>query len=141
MGRLQRNLSFHDVDEAQASGILADVFRESDVYLGGSSVGKGLKKAARYYLEDRLAGAPKPEHLLLPGAADLNPDVDKMPLEEAFYVIDLGVVVSQVYQCKNQSNQNTRWLSKHIAQRGIKSDKPRGKMNGENLDLLSCLSP
>jgi ornithine decarboxylase len=98
MDRHQRNLSFHDVDEAQASGILADVFRESDVYLGGSSVGKGLKKAARYYLEDRLAGAPKPSHLLLPGAADLNPDADTMPLEEAFYVIDLGVVVSQVYQ-------------------------------------------
>jgi hypothetical protein len=99
----QRNLSFHDIDEAQSSGILADVFRESDVYLGGSSVGKGLKKAARYYLEDRLAGAPKPAHLFLPGAADLNPDVDQMPLEEAFYVIDLGVVVSQVYQCKNQT--------------------------------------
>jgi hypothetical protein len=107
MGHLQRKNSFHDVDEAQASGILADVFRESDVYLGGSSVGKGLKKAARYYLEDRFAGAPKPAHLLLPGAADLNPDVDKMPLEEAFYVIDLGVVVSQVYQCKNQTEHGT----------------------------------
>jgi hypothetical protein len=106
MGRHQRSLSFHDVDEAQASGILADVFRESDVYLGGSSVGKGLKKAARYYLEDRLAGVPMPDHLLLPGAADLNPDVNKMPLEEAFYVIDLGVVISQIYQCKNQKQHD-----------------------------------
>jgi hypothetical protein len=88
--------------DLNASGILADVFRE--VYLGGSSVGRGLKKADRYYLEDRLAGAPKPAHLFLPGAADLNPDVDQMPLvEEAFYVIDLGIVVSQVYQCKNQT--------------------------------------
>ena len=100
MGRHARSQSFANIDEAQASGILADVLKEANVYLAGSSLGKGLKKAARYYLNERLANAPKPEHFSLPGAADLNPEATQLPPEEAFYVLDLGVVVSQVYQCK-----------------------------------------
>lgn len=100
MGRHSRTLSFHQVDSEQASGILADVLKENDVFLGGSSVGKGLKKAANYYINERLSRAPKPTHLDLPGASDLNPDCEKLPTEDAFYVLDLGVVVSQVYQCK-----------------------------------------
>lgn len=100
MGRHTRTLSFHQVDSEQASGILADVLKENNVYLGGSSVGKGLKKAANYYLNERMSRAPQPTHLDLPGAADLNPDCEKTPTEDAFYVLDLGVVVSQVYQCK-----------------------------------------
>ena len=37
-----------------------------------------------------------------PGAADLNDDVDLVNplLEEPFYVLDISIVVSQVYQCK-----------------------------------------
>ena len=100
MGRHNRSLSFHDVDSQQASGILADIFKENDVFLGGSSVGKGLKKAANFYLNERVATAPKPSHLNLPGAADLAEECETTPVEEAFYVMDLGVVVSQVYQCK-----------------------------------------
>ena len=98
-----RTLSFHDVDHGQASGILSDVLQESNVFLGGSSVGKGLKKAARFYLRERLGKLGKPEHFYLPGARDLNPDVEQMPLEEPFYVVDLGMVVSQVYQCKHKN--------------------------------------
>jgi len=86
------------VDSEQASGILADVLKENNVYLGGSSVGKGLKKAANYYINERMSRSPKPSHLDLPGADDLNDDCEKMPTEDAFYVLDLGVVVSQVYQ-------------------------------------------
>ena len=97
MGR-ERSQSFTDIDHVQASGILADVLRESNVYLGGSSVGKGLKKAARYYLSNRLGQADKPDFFDLPGAQDLCPDVDKTPLESPFYIVDLGVLVSQVYQ-------------------------------------------
>lgn len=100
MGRHQRTLSFHQVDSEQASGILGDVLKEANVFLGGSSVGKGLKKAANYYLSERLSKAPVPSHLNLPGAADLNPECVKTPAEEAFYVLDIGVVVSQVYQCE-----------------------------------------
>jgi hypothetical protein len=100
MGKHSRNLSFHNVDSEQASGILGDVFKEADVFLGGSSVGKGLKKAANYYLSERVSKAPTPSHLDFPGAADLNPECEKNPIEEAFYVLDLGVVVSQVYQCE-----------------------------------------
>ena len=88
------------MDSGQASGILGDVYKEANVFLGGSSVGKGLKKAANYYLSERLSKAPRPTHLDLPGAADLAPECDKNPTEEAFYVLDLGLVVSQVYQCE-----------------------------------------
>jgi ornithine decarboxylase len=93
-----RTLSFHDVDHEQASGILSDVFRESNVYLGGCSFGKGLKKAARYYLSEHVGKAPRPSHLDLPGVKELDPECEQIPLEESFFVVDLGVVVSQVYQ-------------------------------------------
>ncbi|KAG7340727.1 orn/DAP/Arg family decarboxylase [Nitzschia inconspicua] len=98
MGRHGRSLSFHEIDHEQASGILSDVLKEADVYLGGSSIGKGLKKAASYYLSERSVNQ-KPPHLSLPGAKDLAlVEEEQTPTEEAFYVVDLGVVVSQVYQ-------------------------------------------
>ena len=97
-----RSLSFHDVDCHQASGILGDVLQEANVFLGGSSIGKGLKKAANYYLrENKYDSHNRPYHLSLPGAKDLVlSEQEQVPVEEAFYVVDLGVVVSQVYQCK-----------------------------------------
>ena len=98
MGRHQRAKSFSNVDEAQASGILSDIIKESDVFLGGSSIGKGFKKAAKFYMKHRLGKADKPSHFNLPGAADLIDAADIMPLEESFYVVDIGIVVSQVYQ-------------------------------------------
>jgi ornithine decarboxylase len=81
-----------------ASDVLADMFRENNVYLGGSSLGKGLKKAACFYMGHRLKQATKPDHFQLPGSDYLNRDSDLMPLEDSFYVVDLGVLVSQVYQ-------------------------------------------
>jgi len=98
MGRHQRSLSFADVDEHQASGILGDIIKESDVFLGGSSIGKGLKKAANYYMKTNLAAQAKAEHLQLAGASDLEHGADVNPLESSFYVVDIGIVVSQVYQ-------------------------------------------
>jgi hypothetical protein len=99
MGRHGRSLSFHDIDCEQASGILSDVLKEADAFLGGSSIGKGLKKAAMFYMSGR--SAKNALHLSLPGAKDLSlHDDDQTPTEEAFYIVDLGVVVSQVYQCK-----------------------------------------
>lgn len=98
MGRHERNLSFHDIDESQASGILSDVIKESNVYLGGSSIGKGLKKAANYYMKNHLLKMDAPTHFNLSGASDLNEDAEKIPLENSFYVVDIGIVVSQVYQ-------------------------------------------
>jgi hypothetical protein len=104
-----RSLSFHEVDYQQASGILGDVFQEADVFLGGSSIGKGLKKAASYYLSERSVLQNKPSHLHLPGAQDLVlAEQDQLPVEDAFYVVDLGVVVSQVYQCKYHSQGGMR---------------------------------
>jgi hypothetical protein len=99
MGRHGRSLSFHDIDCEQASGILSDVLKEADAFLGGSSIGKGLKKAAMFYMSGR--SVKNALHLSLPGAKDLSlHDDDQTPTEEAFYIVDLGVVVSQVYQCK-----------------------------------------
>jgi hypothetical protein len=95
-----RSLSFHGVDPLQSSGILSDVLKESDIYFGGSSMGKGLQKAARYYLDERLSKTQKAEYLDLPGAQDLSEECDPTPNEKPFYVVDLGVVISQVYQCK-----------------------------------------
>lgn len=102
-GRHRRSISFSQVDSEQASGILGQVFKENDVFLGGCSIGKGLKKAAGYYLNERAVQRQKMDtfHLSLPGAQDLAVQGDaQTPVEEAFYVVDLGVVVSQVYQCK-----------------------------------------
>ena len=96
--RHSRSLSFHDVDHEQASGILTGVFQENNVFLGGCSFGKGLRKAAHYYLCERLSTMSKPSHLAFPGAEDLDPSCDLTPIEESFYVVDLGVIVSQVYQ-------------------------------------------
>jgi hypothetical protein len=98
MGRHARNVSFSGIDEVESSGILSDVVRKNQVFLGGSSVGKGLTKAARYFLQERVSKAPVPEHFELAGASELNVDALLTPLEDSFYVVDIGVLVSQVYQ-------------------------------------------
>ena len=90
-----RAKSFSNVDVPSASNRLSEFLINEGVYLGGSSVGKGLKHAARYHLHKRVA---KPDFYNLPGAADLEPGADRAPLEDAFYVVDIGVLVSQVYQ-------------------------------------------
>lgn len=103
-----RSNSFALIDECQASGILTDVLKENNVLLGGSSLGKGLTKAARYYLRKQLSTMPRPTHFGLPGAAALVENADMVPLEDSFYVLDLGVVVSQVYQCKFSIERQVR---------------------------------
>ena len=90
-----RAKSFSNVDVPSASNRLSEFLINEGVYLGGSSVGKGLNHAARYHLHKRVA---KPDFYNLPGAADLEPGADRAPLEDSFYVIDIGVLVSQVYQ-------------------------------------------
>ena len=87
-----RAKSFADVDEVAASGVLSDLLIDNKVLLGGSSMGKGLSHAARYHL-NRVSSVPE-----LGQEDDLfEPDYLQVP-EDAFYVVDLGVVVSQVYQ-------------------------------------------
>ena len=99
MGGHSRSHSLSNVDAEQASGVLADLLREENVFLGGAALGQGLKHAARYYLHHRVAaGQQKPTYLSMPGAAKLHPNVERMPLEDSFYVVDLGVLMSQVYQ-------------------------------------------
>lgn len=87
--------SFSLLDFHEASNQLSELLKEEGVYLGGASVGKGLKHAAHYHLHQRVA---PPDFYNLPGAADLEPNADRAPLEDSFYVVDIGVLVSQVYQ-------------------------------------------
>lgn len=84
-----RGGSFTDIDEATASGVLSDVLKEYDVYLGGSSMGKGLEHAAKYYLR-RLEPIPEKDDALV---ESFQPTP-----EDPFYIVDIGVVVSQIYQ-------------------------------------------
>ena len=117
--RTRSHSFFHEIDESKASGNLSSFLRESKVYLGGSSMGKGLVHAAEYYLNEKLAKQPLPDYLRnLPGAKDLNDNLalcinedgkhdskdgsgdGMMPIEDSFYILDIGVCISQVYQCK-----------------------------------------
>ena len=86
------------VDEVDASSKLSKVLQENKVYLGGSAVGKGFHKAARHFLNYKLAGTRRPEYFENEEAKELNPDILNNPVEESFYVVDLGLVVSQFYQ-------------------------------------------
>jgi hypothetical protein len=96
MGRHERASSFAAVNSSHASGLLSELVSESNVYLGGSAIGKGLKKAARFYLKHNQDSKPLPDYYQLPGAQFL--EVKEEPVEDPFYVVDLGVLVSQVYQ-------------------------------------------
>lgn len=96
-GRTRSN-SFANVDESEASGILTDVLAENNVFLGGSSLGKGLPKAARYYFKQKEKVSFEPYHFQLPGAKHILENAKNTLIEDSFYVVDLGVVVSQVYQ-------------------------------------------
>jgi hypothetical protein len=77
--------------------ILSDLIKEYSVFLGGGSLGKGLKKAAMHHL---TAPRCEPDHFSLEGANDLTENVDQLPREDSFYVVDIGVLISQMYQCK-----------------------------------------
>jgi len=63
-------------------------------------MGQGLRKAARYYIGHHMQNQPNPEHFELEGASELNEDVLCNPVEESFYVCDIGVVMSQYWQWK-----------------------------------------
>lgn len=101
MVRQERSQSFHDVDAEAASGLLGQILKEQNVYLGGSCMGKGLRKAAQYYLEKRVASSPLAGILLLPGASNLAAGCPSVN-EEPFYIVDIGVLFSQVCQCRSK---------------------------------------
>ena len=91
MEQREEGISFAAVNGAQASGILEDILRENSALLGGSSIGQGFGKAARYHIRETLVKRRKQLD---------HPDLDLQSpvLEDSFYVVDLGVVVSQVFQ-------------------------------------------
>lgn len=98
MKECTRAQSFQSIDESLARGVLSDVIKESKVYLGGASIGKGLKRAANYYMTNNLIKREPSSYFTLPGAEDLDEKAEKVPLEQSFFVVDIGIVVSQVYQ-------------------------------------------
>lgn len=95
-------------DAEENASILSDVFKENQVYLGGSAIGKGFRRSARYYLQS-IGGGQSPnvstnaiggnddkgdDEL---GIGDLEIDHADLPPEDPFFVMDLGVVVYQYY--------------------------------------------
>lgn len=96
-----RSTSFANIDESQASGVLLNVLREHKVHLGGSAMGKGLRYAARYWLTSQK------QHIRAKITADRETKDSSFMFEESclqhlpeepFYVVDIAVTVSQVYQ-------------------------------------------
>ena len=65
-------------------------------------MGKGFRRATRYYLR-KTAPLKIPDAALSPSLGDssnlLNPGVEHR-VEEPFYVVDIGMVISQLYQWK-----------------------------------------
>lgn len=98
MVRHGRSTSFSGIDEVESKGILSKILIDNKVYLGGSAIGTGLNRATRYYLLERVSKAPVPEHFQHVEHGLINENVDLTPIEDSFYVVDLGIVVSQVYQ-------------------------------------------
>jgi len=94
-----RAASFYNTldEEMQASGVLGNFLQESNVFLGGSSVGKGLKKAAQFYMNERDRKKVRED---LPGFAKLQSGVRSFASGASFYVVDIGIIVSQMYQWK-----------------------------------------
>jgi len=96
---IQTNYSTNSiVDEMEASSKLSKILLENKVYLGGSAVGKGFHSATHHILKSKAAGCRRPEYFENEEAKDLNPEILSKPVEESFYVVDLGLVVFQLYQ-------------------------------------------
>lgn len=78
-------------DYEEASDVLVQVLQSYNVFLGGSSMGSGLKTAANYYLKQQHHQDTKAvDYYQLRGAEDLTPEARAPPLEEPFYVVDIG---------------------------------------------------
>mmetsp|Transcript_21181 Transcript_21181/g.24170 ORF Transcript_21181/g.24170 Transcript_21181/m.24170 type:complete len:664 (+) Transcript_21181:137-2128(+) len=80
--------------DVEASAILEHVLRENNVMMGGSSIGKGLETAAGEYLQNSFN-----ENLSIIDHPDLN--IEKPIVEDPFYIVDIGVVISQFYQWRS----------------------------------------
>ena len=85
----KRTTSFSFINEEEATKVFKDVLREAGVILGGAALGQGLKLAANYQL------MKKREEMGMNFDKNIAP---LLPVEESFYVVDVGVVLSQVYQ-------------------------------------------
>jgi len=80
--------------DVEASAILEHVMRENDVMMGGSSIGKGLEIAAGNHLQKSFI-----ENQSIMDHPDLN--IKEPILEDPFYIVDIGVVISQAYQWRS----------------------------------------
>ena len=48
--------SLLEFDAEENASILSEIFKENGVYLGGSAIGKGFRRSARYYLQSVRRG-------------------------------------------------------------------------------------
>ena len=78
-------------DDVEPSSNLENLLRKNDVLFGGSSIGKGFKTAARNHLKRCHV-----ENKQILDHPDLNLEIS--PIEDPFYVVDIGVIISQAYQ-------------------------------------------
>jgi len=101
--RHSRTLSFSEVDETKASGKLEEILRDCRATMGGCSIGKGLQRAARQHLDERRSSGREDGLDDIREDDDLGAAASQFPMEDPFYIVDIGVVVSQVYQCKLSS--------------------------------------
>eukprot|EP00567_Pseudictyota_dubia_P001098 CAMPEP_0197466226 /NCGR_PEP_ID=MMETSP1175-20131217/64941_1 /TAXON_ID=1003142 /ORGANISM="Triceratium dubium, Strain CCMP147" /LENGTH=722 /DNA_ID=CAMNT_0043002257 /DNA_START=42 /DNA_END=2210 /DNA_ORIENTATION=- len=84
-------------ETGDSSGILGSILKENGVFLGGSSMGKGFRRAARYYLRKQAPLKVPASTFSTESTTLLNEGVGYR-VEDPFYVVDIGMVVSQYYQ-------------------------------------------
>jgi ornithine decarboxylase len=73
------------ISTSYSSKKLQEILKENDVFVGGSSIGKGFKNAASHFL--RTSSITNYDNMSL-----------SLAREAPFYVVDIGVLVSQIYQ-------------------------------------------
>eukprot|EP00529_Nitzschia_sp_RCC80_P014652 CAMPEP_0113458968 /NCGR_PEP_ID=MMETSP0014_2-20120614/10198_1 /TAXON_ID=2857 /ORGANISM="Nitzschia sp." /LENGTH=722 /DNA_ID=CAMNT_0000350513 /DNA_START=281 /DNA_END=2452 /DNA_ORIENTATION=- /assembly_acc=CAM_ASM_000159 len=109
----------HSISTTTNQQLLRDVLRQNNVLVGGSSIGKGFVKAASYFLDhhhddgssssEKAPAVEEDEKKDDGGRISVDSDDpyyylslcnnnNNIRREDPFYVVDLGVVVSQVYQ-------------------------------------------
>jgi len=88
-----------NIHASEASETITSILRENKVCLGGASMGKGFIRASRYYIDNYLANRPELDCLKEEGAQNLELEtIENIPVEDSFYVVDIGVIISQYFQ-------------------------------------------
>lgn len=97
--RSSEEKTMSNIHASEASETITSILRENKVCLGGASMGKGFIRASRYYIDNYLANRPELDCLKEEGAQNLELEtIENIPVEDSFYVVDIGVIISQYFQ-------------------------------------------